>query len=154
MFDENKFLTNCLVVAFDEIFADENFLLYSSLKSHLKCPNFDFPKVGKYDVLLAISWQSRLKYQLTQKKKKERKSFFFLTAKCDLCVCLQVFEGLKAYRCVDGKIRMFRPMENMKRMISSCERSRLPVSYLRTVAVGVRVISPAMTVSFLRVADL
>ena len=27
--DENKFLTNCLTVAFDEIFADENFLQYS-----------------------------------------------------------------------------------------------------------------------------
>ena len=30
MFDENKFLTNCLAVGFDEIFPDENFLLYSA----------------------------------------------------------------------------------------------------------------------------
>ena len=28
-FDENKNLTNCLMVAFDEILADENFLLCS-----------------------------------------------------------------------------------------------------------------------------
>ncbi|RUS80007.1 hypothetical protein EGW08_012241 [Elysia chlorotica] len=31
--------------------------------------------------------------------------------------------GMKCYRCVDGKIRMFRPMENMKRMESSAKRA-------------------------------
>ena len=30
-FDENKFLTNCVTVAFDEFFADEIFLLYSTV---------------------------------------------------------------------------------------------------------------------------
>lgn len=39
---------------------------------------------------------------------------------------IELFEGMKAYRCVDGKIRMFRPAENMKRMLSSAQRSSLP----------------------------
>uniref|UniRef100_A0A2C9JWQ8 Branched-chain-amino-acid aminotransferase n=2 Tax=Biomphalaria glabrata TaxID=6526 RepID=A0A2C9JWQ8_BIOGL len=38
----------------------------------------------------------------------------------------ELFEGMKAYRCVDGKIRMFRPTENMKRMGKTAQRSALP----------------------------
>ncbi|MFA9398466.1 MAG: branched-chain amino acid aminotransferase [Clostridiaceae bacterium] len=34
----------------------------------------------------------------------------------------QVFEGLKAYRTKDGKIQLFRPDKNAKRMIGSCNR--------------------------------
>lgn len=37
-----------------------------------------------------------------------------------------LFEGMKAYRCVDDKIRLFRPMENMARMTSSAIRCGLP----------------------------
>ena len=37
-----------------------------------------------------------------------------------------IFEGLKAYRGVDGKIRLFRPEKNMHRMNVSCERVSLP----------------------------
>ena len=39
----------------------------------------------------------------------------------------QCFEGLKAYHGVDGKIRLFRPMENMKRMNRSAVAASLPV---------------------------
>lgn len=39
---------------------------------------------------------------------------------------MQLFEGLKAYRGVDGKIRVFRPDLNMQRMNGSAIRSRLP----------------------------
>ena len=35
---------------------------------------------------------------------------------------LEIFEGLKAFRGVDGKIRLFRADENARRMISSAER--------------------------------
>ncbi|MBR6494905.1 MAG: branched chain amino acid aminotransferase, partial [Prevotella sp.] len=31
----------------------------------------------------------------------------------------EAFEGLKAYRCPDGKVRLFRPEENAKRLQSS-----------------------------------
>lgn len=38
----------------------------------------------------------------------------------------QLFEGMKAYRGVDGKIRVFRPNMNMNRMNLSAKRSGLP----------------------------
>lgn len=38
----------------------------------------------------------------------------------------EIFEGMKAYRGSDGKIRLFRPDLNMKRMLTSAERSVLP----------------------------
>ncbi|XP_031838873.1 branched chain amino acid transaminase isoform X2 [Nomia melanderi] len=39
---------------------------------------------------------------------------------------IELFEGLKAYRGVDGKIRMFRPDLNMERMNNSAMRTGLP----------------------------
>lgn len=41
---------------------------------------------------------------------------------------LQLFEGMKAFRGVDNRIRLFRPMLNMERMHRSADRSCLPVS--------------------------
>ncbi len=38
----------------------------------------------------------------------------------------EVFEGLKAYRRPDGGVQLFRPTENAKRMIQSCERMCIP----------------------------
>lgn len=38
----------------------------------------------------------------------------------------EVFEGMKAYRGEDGKIRLFRPLENIRRMAASCERLCIP----------------------------
>ena len=38
----------------------------------------------------------------------------------------EIFEGLKAYRTADGEIRLFRPMENIKRMNNSANRMCLP----------------------------
>ena len=39
----------------------------------------------------------------------------------------EIFEGLKAYRREDGKVQLFRPMENIKRMNSSADRMSLPL---------------------------
>ena len=39
----------------------------------------------------------------------------------------EIFEGMKAYRAVDGSIRMFRPMENIRRLNNSAERLCLPL---------------------------
>lgn len=39
----------------------------------------------------------------------------------------EVFEGLKAYRCPDGSINIFRPEDNIRRMAVSCERMCMPV---------------------------
>ncbi len=38
----------------------------------------------------------------------------------------EIFEGLKAYRRADGKVQMFRPWENVRRMNNSAERLCLP----------------------------
>ena len=38
----------------------------------------------------------------------------------------EIFEGLKAYRRKDGKVQLFRPIENIRRMNSSAERLCLP----------------------------
>ena len=38
----------------------------------------------------------------------------------------EIFEGLKAYRRADGKVQMFRPIENIRRMNRSAERMCLP----------------------------
>lgn len=38
----------------------------------------------------------------------------------------EIFEGLKAYRRADGKVQLFRPTENIKRMNQSAERLCLP----------------------------
>ena len=38
----------------------------------------------------------------------------------------ELFEGMKAYRGVDDRIRMFRPMHNMSRMVASAQRACLP----------------------------
>ena len=52
----------------------------------------------------------------------------------------EVFEGLKAYRTPEGKIQLFRPMDNIKRLNSSCERLCIPqlpeedtLSYLKAL---------------------
>lgn len=37
-----------------------------------------------------------------------------------------IFEGLKAYKTVDGTIQLFRPEKNMKRMNESCDRLCVP----------------------------
>jgi len=47
-------------------------------------------------------------------------------------IVLQVFEGMKAYRCDDGSIQLFRPEENMKRLSVSAERLSLPVSMIQS----------------------
>jgi branched-chain amino acid aminotransferase len=38
----------------------------------------------------------------------------------------EIFEGLKAYRRPDGKVQLFRPIENIRRMNNSAERLCLP----------------------------
>lgn len=44
-------------------------------------------------------------------------------------IYFQCFEGMKAFRGDDNKIRLFRPMENMRRLNRSADRACLPVCY-------------------------
>lgn len=43
-----------------------------------------------------------------------------------MLIIFQLFEGMKAYRGVDDKIRLFRPDLNMERMNLAAQRSGLP----------------------------
>ena len=38
----------------------------------------------------------------------------------------ELFEGLKAYRCADGHIQLFRPDKNIERMNNTCRRMCVP----------------------------
>ena len=38
----------------------------------------------------------------------------------------EAFEGLKAYRCKDGSVNLFRPDQNAKRLQKSCQRLLMP----------------------------
>ena len=53
-----------------------------------------------------------------------------------LYIIIKCFEGLKAYRDGDGKIRLFRPMENMARLNVSAIASSLPVSVRKEQVIG------------------
>ena len=46
---------------------------------------------------------------------------------------IELFEGLKAFRGVDGKVRLFRVEENAKRLRSSAERLCLPVPTIEMI---------------------
>ena len=53
-----------------------------------------------------------------------------------LHIIIKCFEGLKAYRDGDGKIRLFRPMMNMNRLNASAVASSLPVSVSKEQVIG------------------
>lgn len=50
-------------------------------------------------------------------------------AKC-LHYSIEIFEGMKAYKGVDDKIRLFRPDLNLSRLHRSAARSTLPVLFI------------------------
>lgn len=60
--------------------------------------------------------------------RKRGRSFLLLFTLKSIPCFLQLFEGMKAFRGVDDRIRLFRPMMNMERMHRSADRSCLPVS--------------------------
>jgi len=56
----------------------------------------------------------------------EVKFLYSLIVVMHVSIFSQLFEGMKAYRGVDGKIRLFRPELNMERMNNSAVRAGLP----------------------------
>ncbi|XP_038213500.1 branched-chain-amino-acid aminotransferase, cytosolic [Zerene cesonia] len=83
---------------------------------------------GKYftDHMLKINYHK----ELGGWQKPEITPFEYLTihpAAKALHYAVQLFEGLKAYRGVDDKIRLFRPDLNMERMNLAAQRSGLPM---------------------------
>ncbi|XP_053112374.1 branched-chain-amino-acid aminotransferase, cytosolic isoform X5 [Hemicordylus capensis] len=78
------------------------------------------------DNMLYIEWSLSSGWEKPQIKPLENLSLH--PAISALHYAVELFEGMKAYRGVDGKIRLFRPRLNMDRMLRSAVRATLPPS--------------------------
>lgn len=76
------------------------------------------------DHMLTIDWNATTGWQ--DPKIEPFKNFSMHPGAKVLHYAQELFEGMKAYRGVDGKIRMFRPMHNMARMNLTATRACLP----------------------------
>ncbi|GCB62124.1 hypothetical protein scyTo_0014443 [Scyliorhinus torazame] len=76
------------------------------------------------DHMLMIHWTSARGWERPQIKPMQNLSLH--PAVSALHYAVELFEGLKAYRGMDNKIRLFRPMLNMERMLRSARRACLP----------------------------
>lgn len=81
---------------------------------------------GKYftDHMFCWSWNSEIGWHNPRIVPFERLSIH--PASTVLHYGSEIFEGLKAYRRADGKVQLFRPIENIRRMNNSAERLCLP----------------------------
>uniref|UniRef100_A0A672LC86 Branched-chain-amino-acid aminotransferase n=1 Tax=Sinocyclocheilus grahami TaxID=75366 RepID=A0A672LC86_SINGR len=77
------------------------------------------------DHMLTVSWSEAGGWQAPQIKPFQNLSLH--PASSALHYSIELFEGMKAFRGVDNRIRLFRPMLNMERMYRSTERSCLPL---------------------------
>ncbi|TRY87807.1 hypothetical protein DNTS_015712 [Danionella cerebrum] len=77
------------------------------------------------DHMLTIGWSAAEGWQTPQIKPFQNLSLH--PASSVLHYSIELFEGMKAFRGVDNRIRLFRPMLNMERMFRSAERSCLPL---------------------------
>ncbi|CAO2607154.1 Branched-chain-amino-acid aminotransferase, cytosolic [Lemmus lemmus] len=77
------------------------------------------------DHMLMVEWSSASGWEKPHIKPFENLSIH--PAASALHYGVELFEGLKAFRGVDNKIRLFRPDLNMKRMYRSAVRTTLPV---------------------------
>ncbi|XP_061081357.1 branched-chain-amino-acid aminotransferase, mitochondrial isoform X2 [Conger conger] len=82
---------------------------------------------GKHfsDHMLTIHWSESRGWDVPYIKPFENLSLH--PASSVLHYATELFEGMKAFRGVDNRIRLFRPMLNMHRMLRSAERSCLPL---------------------------
>ncbi|XP_062841036.1 branched-chain-amino-acid aminotransferase, mitochondrial [Trichomycterus rosablanca] len=82
---------------------------------------------GKYfsDHMLTVSWTEKGGWEAPQIKPFQNLSLH--PASSALHYSVELFEGMKAFRGVDGHIRLFRPMLNMERMYRSADRCCLPL---------------------------
>lgn len=82
---------------------------------------------GKHfsDHMLVINWDEAHGWERPQIKPFQNLSLH--PASSALHYSIELFEGMKAFRGVDKRIRLFRPMLNMERMHRSAARSCLPL---------------------------
>ncbi|XP_077414382.1 branched-chain-amino-acid aminotransferase, mitochondrial [Vanacampus margaritifer] len=76
------------------------------------------------DHMLTVSWSADGGWDAPRIKPFQNLSLH--PASSALHYSIELFEGMKAFRGVDDRVRLFRPMLNMERMHRSAERSCLP----------------------------
>ncbi|CAK8671937.1 branched-chain-amino-acid aminotransferase, cytosolic-like [Clavelina lepadiformis] len=76
------------------------------------------------DHMLSVKWDEENGWGIPCIKPLENLSLHPATSVFHYAI--ELFEGMKAFHTEDNRIAMFRPMENMKRMYMSAERSCLP----------------------------
>lgn len=76
------------------------------------------------DHMLAVEWTRKKGWGIPQIKPLQNISMHPATS--TLHYAIQLFEGMKAYRTIDNRIAMFRPMHNMDRMLKTAKRAALP----------------------------
>lgn len=103
--------------------ADLTIELSTSLKEKPDHNNLVFGTVFT-DHMLVIEWTAKVGWE--RPKIKPFQNLSLHPASSSLHYAVQIFEGLKAYRGVDNKIRMFRPRYNMRRLLNSSKRVCLP----------------------------
>uniref|UniRef100_I3M552 branched-chain-amino-acid transaminase n=1 Tax=Ictidomys tridecemlineatus TaxID=43179 RepID=I3M552_ICTTR len=77
------------------------------------------------DHMLTVEWSSEFGWEKPHIKPFQNLSLH--PGSSTLHYAVELFEGLKAFRGVDNKIRLFRPELNMERMCKSAMRATLPV---------------------------
>ncbi|XP_028669489.1 branched-chain-amino-acid aminotransferase, mitochondrial [Erpetoichthys calabaricus] len=82
---------------------------------------------GKYfsDHMLVVRWNTEKGW--TRPEIKPFQNLSLHPACSALHYSLELFEGMKAFRGIDNRIRLFRPMLNMQRMYRSAQRCCLPL---------------------------
>lgn len=83
------------------------------------------PKISPLEPLRIHPAAKVLHYAIEVSMSCFKKIFINLRQKL-IIIFLQLFEGMKAYRGSDGKIRLFRPDLNMIRLLQGARRSMLP----------------------------
>ncbi|XP_029142223.1 branched-chain-amino-acid aminotransferase, cytosolic [Protobothrops mucrosquamatus] len=103
-------------LVFGTVFTDNMLFVEWSLKS-----GWDVPQIKPLENLSLHPAISALHYAVEPRGVTEAKLLQMLWLNE-----YTLFEGMKAYRGVDGKIRLFRPRLNMDRMLRSAARATLP----------------------------
>jgi branched-chain amino acid aminotransferase len=87
----------------------------------------DDPGFGKVftDNMVTIRWSEEKGWHDAQVRARE--PFLLDPASAVLHYAQEIFEGMKAYRAVDGDIVLFRPEQNARRFAASAERLAMPI---------------------------
>ena len=91
------------------------------VKTRKEKPDFANLGFGKYFTDHMLVWEYDSESGWGEMEIKKFENLPISPACCSLHYGQGIFEGLKAYKCEDGSIKMFRPLDNFKRMNNSAK---------------------------------